>query len=195
MDFSSFKMKQYDSIEIFCDGAITGINKKMKHCGVGIIPSNKEFEYIYLSFRGENWTNNKLEIIAVIISILLAVETHEGKDNKLNINIKTDSRLVVDGFNNFLDKWENNNWATNSGGLVKNKRYWEVLSRIKSNLSRQKFFINVQWVKGHEEVGNNNDLADRYANIGKNKALEEDSGLNEDDTFAVINKFLFINKL
>lgn len=68
---------------------------------------------------------------------------------------------------------------------------------LKTHLNPNKFFINLQWVKGHTEKlkdenlrNDHNILADRYANIGKNKAFEEDNGFTEKQIMDMVVDFM-----
>jgi len=64
--------------------------------------------------------------------------------DKSNIIIFTDSKYVIDGINNWIFKWKQNNWKTANKKEVKNKELW-------LNLYECIDFHNVdwKWVKGH----------------------------------------------
>lgn len=104
------------------------------------------------SIPNENTTNNKMEIMAVIIGLQMILEPSQ-------ITIYSDSKYVVDAFNKkWVQKWQRINWDRGEdGGAVKNVDLWKkLLSLLEKH--RYQFF----WVKGHQ--GNQyNELCDRMA--------------------------------
>ena len=63
---------------------------------------------------------------------------------KSNIVIFTDSKYVIDGINNWILKWKQNNWKTANKKDVKNKELWLNLYEYISYHN-----VNWEWVKGH----------------------------------------------
>lgn len=116
------KLDMYEVIEIYCDGAIKGIRKKKQHCGIGIIPIGDLFENTSISLCDYGLTNNKIEIMGVLLSVLFVIDNYKG-NKKLNINIKTDSEYTVKAFNEYMEKWQNNGWKNSTGAEVKNKQW------------------------------------------------------------------------
>ena len=47
--------------------------------------------------------------------------------DKSEIVIFTDSKYVVDGINNWIFKWKQNNWKTTNKKEVKNKDLWSLI--------------------------------------------------------------------
>ena len=64
--------------------------------------------------------------------------------DKSEIVIFTDSKYVVDGINNWIFKWKQNNWKTTNKKEVKNKDLWLNLYEC-INFHAVKW----KWVKGH----------------------------------------------
>ncbi|WPH64290.1 ribonuclease H [Staphylococcus phage vB_StaM_PB50] len=199
IDFKKYLNENSNKVTIYCDGAIKGVKSKgTKYGGLGIyLPEeNRPFESMGIPVMDEKLTNNNLEILSFIFSALFAIETYKG-DRKLNINIKTDSRYVVDGFNKYLLKWSENGWLTNTGTPIKNKELWLLVDDIKHNLG-MKFNINLSWTKGHnksiDQDSKYNEIADEYANKGKLLAYE-----NNDEAYSydyIIEKITeFVNNL
>ena len=99
-------------------------------------------------------TNNKAELTAAIKAIQQA-----GENNLTDLVIKSDSKYVVNGITEWVQKWMNNGWKTSSGEQVKNKEEWtDLMNVIKSNN------INITWqhVPAHSGVAGNEE-ADRLA--------------------------------
>lgn len=97
-------------------------------------------------------TNNKMEIMAVIIGLQMILEPAD-------ITIYSDSKYVVDAFQKkWIQKWQRMNWDRGEyGGAVKNAELWKQLLAL-MEVHTVKFI----WVKGHD--GNQyNEECDRMA--------------------------------
>ena len=77
---------------------------------------------------------------------------------KTNLNIYTDSKYVMDGITNWINKWKLNGWKTANKKVVKNSDLWKELDK-KTNLH----IINWFWVKAH----NQNVLNERADTLAK----------------------------
>ena len=121
-------------IEIFTDGACSG---NPGPGGWGAVLRYKEIEK-ELSGGEKETTNNRMELTAVI-EALKALKT------PCNITLYTDSKYVMDGVNEWLTNWKQNNWKTsNKKNDVKNVDLWIKLDELK-----QQHTIRFVWVKGH----------------------------------------------
>ena len=99
-------------------------------------------------------TNNKAELTAAIKAIQQA-----GENNLKELVINSDSKYVVNGATEWVQKWMGNGWKTASGDQVKNKEEWtELVNVIKSTN------INIKWqhVPAHSGIAGNEE-ADRLA--------------------------------
>ena len=99
-------------------------------------------------------TNNKAELTAAIKAIQQA-----GENNLKELVINSDSKYVVNGATEWVQKWMYNGWKTASGDQVKNKEEWtELVNVIKSTN------INIKWqhVPAHSGIAGNEE-ADRLA--------------------------------
>lgn len=121
-------------VEIFTDGACSG-NPGVGGWAALLRAKDKEKE---LSGGELLTTNNRMELTAVI-EALRALKT------KCNITLYTDSKYVMNGITEWLDKWKQNGFKTsNKKGDVKNVDLWMVLDTL-----IQGHEIRWVWVKGH----------------------------------------------
>lgn len=101
-------------------------------------------------------TNNVAELMGVLVALNVVI------NSKLdNVEILSDSRYCVDGFNSWMEKWDKNNTVQTK----KNPDLWNHLINIKKSNKFKNKTIKVSWVKGHG-TSNGNKLADQYANNG-----------------------------
>ena len=121
-------------VEIFTDGACSG-NPGVG--GWGAILRYKDIEK-ELSGGEENTTNNRMELMAVIMALSVL-------KTKCNISLYTDSKYVMNGITEWLANWKSNNWQTsNKKQAVKNIDLWQRLDEL-----TQQHEIRWLWVKGH----------------------------------------------
>lgn len=136
-------------INIYTDGACKG-NPGPGGWGALIIENGEKNEI----FGGEaNTTNNRMEIMAVIMAL-------RSIEKKCEITVFTDSTYVQKGINEWIDKWKINGWRTSNRKDVKNKDLWVQLDSLNSEI-----IVNWIWVKGHSGHPEN-DRADFLANQG-----------------------------
>lgn len=107
-------------------------------------------------------SNNGAEIVAATKAMEeLSRSPHAFK----NITIKTDSRYVITGAQDYLVRWKNNNWCKSDGQQVSNIDHWKALDHQLSTLKTNGVLVDFEWVKGHNG-DHGNELADTYATIG-----------------------------
>ena len=131
---------------IYTDGAASG-NPGPGGWGVFIIQGKKTQK---LWGREAMTTNNKMELRA-------AIEGLKYFKFRRGIILRTDSKYVLKGIEEWMDGWKSRDWKTSGGKPVKNKGLWQELDYWNN-------FHNVtwEWVKGHSgDYGN--DTADRLA--------------------------------
>ena len=120
------ELNRFD-VEIYADGSCRGNPGNGGYAFSFYIKDEQEW---FLFGRGnkENTTNNQMELLSVIKSL----EELEAKKMKFKtITVCSDSAYVVNGFlENWIDKWEENNWKTNKGLSVLNQEYWKRLKRL-----------------------------------------------------------------
>lgn len=102
--------------------------------------------------------NNEGEIYAITNAINYAI------DNEItNLEIRSDSKLALNGASDWMPKWKARGWKKANGGDVPYQNQWEMLDNALTNAGN----INLTWtwVKGHSgNVGN--DKADECAKKG-----------------------------
>ena len=132
-------MDSKQNIDVYTDGACSG-NPGKGGWGVYIKTKDQEIE---LKGSIDNTTNNRMELKAVI-------EALKYLKNKSNINIFTDSKYVMQGIEEWIHKWKENNWKTSKKESVKNKELWIELEELVSMHD-----VHWNWVKGHSgDYGN-----------------------------------------
>ncbi|MDC0877768.1 ribonuclease HI [Methylophilaceae bacterium] len=135
-------------IKVYTDGACKG-NPGDGGWGALIINGSENKEL----YGGEkNTTNNRMELMAVIMAI-------ESIDMIQEVTIFTDSTYVQKGISEWIINWKRNGWKSSNKQPVKNQDLWVRLDNLNSEQ------ITWQWVKGHS--GHiENDRADYLANLG-----------------------------
>ena len=136
-------------IRIYTDGACKG-NPGIGGWGVLILLENEQIE---LSGGSKETTNNQMELTAVIKALNFF-------DKKIDLDLYTDSKYVMDGITDYIKKWKINGWRTANKKPVKNMSLWKALDEL-NNFHEIKW----NWVRGHS--GNpENEKADALANLG-----------------------------
>ncbi|CAG8590937.1 23397_t:CDS:2 [Cetraspora pellucida] len=105
---------------------------------------------------GNLQTNNRAELYAVI----RALET--CKDQNKIIEIKSNSRYVVNSCETWIYIWIKNNWKTIHDHEVKNKDFFEKIYFLINKRSGKVYFTHIF---GHKDI-NSNEYADRLAKCG-----------------------------
>lgn len=109
----------------------------------------------YVNGFGTITTQDVTNNVAEIVGLTKALEWVQ--DRKIQqVMFRVDSRYVLEGFTQYMDKWASNGWRRKDGQAVANPTYWQRLHTLKQELSAANVQMQLQWVKGHSgEVGNN----------------------------------------
>lgn len=100
-------------------------------------------------FGGDSTTNNRMEMMAVIVALESVVDIKYDK-----LIIYSDSQYVVKGINIWIHNWKKAHYRA-GGGYRKNKDLWIKLDNLK-RVTKAK----VKWARGHD--GNEfNEIADQ----------------------------------
>lgn len=141
---------------IYIDGATPNNQGKVLIGGLGGVVYDseenviKELSEAVRPTESYKVTNQRCELMAFIWALGLAVEGDV---------IRSDSRYVVDGWNQNLPKWVAKGWRLASNKLVMNTDLWR---QVWAKYDELKGRIEVQWVKGHSG-DKGNDYADALA--------------------------------
>ncbi len=148
-------------VTIHTDGSCLG-NPGPGGFGVVLEHNGREKE---LSGGFRRTTNNRMEILAVIIGLEALMEP-------CSVTVFSDSRYVVDGIEKgWARKWRANGWMRNKRERAINPDLWERLLA-----ALEKHDVDLRWVRGH--AGNpGNVRADKLALAAANAAnLPKDEG-------------------
>ncbi len=104
-------------------------------------------------------TNNRMELSAVIYGL-------KQLSRSCQIELKTDSKYVLQGVTEWMPGWKKNGWKTAAKKPVKNVDLWQALDK---ELARHT--INWQWVKGHS-----GDPGNEMADLLANQAIDQHTG-------------------
>jgi len=143
-----------DIVKCWTDGSS---NWKTKRGGIGIYLKYKEYEVKHSFGCYHNTTNNQMELWAVIRALQLLKPAHQAK-----VVIYSDSQYVV---KSIKEKWV---WQWDLTARI-NGFLWKLF--IKEYEKFQSGKINFEWVKGHEnliedELYEGNQIADMLAKEG-----------------------------
>lgn len=136
------------NVRIFTDGACSG-NPGPGGYGVIIEVGGKEVGQLSQGYK--NTTNNRMELLAVIVGL-------ESLEESSKVEVISDSKYVTDATNkNWLSGWQRNGWRNASKQPVKNQDLWKRFLQVKENHE-----IIFTWVKGHNEHPQN-EMCDQLA--------------------------------
>ncbi|WWO95263.1 MAG: ribonuclease HI [Candidatus Dasytiphilus stammeri] len=136
----------YKKVKIFTDGSCL---KNPGPGGYGIILYYEKYKKL-LSTGFYLTTNNRMELIAVIVALELLKQP-------CIVQINTDSKYVQLGIKYWIHNWKKSRWLTYNKHPVKNIDLWQ---RLYKKLSYHE--IEWNWIKAHS--GNtDNELCDELA--------------------------------
>jgi len=133
--------------KIYTDGACSG---NPGPGGWGAVILDQDDKQKNISGSEKNTTNNRMELLAAIMSL-------KKIKNNSEVVIFTDSTYVKNGITEWMKNWKKNGWKNSSKKPVKNKDLWEKLNKLCEANS-----VSWKWVKGHSTNEFNN-LADELA--------------------------------
>ena len=133
--------------KIYTDGACSG---NPGPGGWGAVILDQDDKQKNISGSEKNTTNNRMELLAAIMS-LKKIKTNS------EVVIFTDSTYVKNGITEWMKIWKKNGWKNSSKKPIKNKDLWEKLDKLCEANS-----VSWKWVKGHSTNEFNN-LADELA--------------------------------
>ena len=114
-------------------------------------------------------TNNVGELTAAIESLRWCKEHPEITQ----INILADSKYVVLGKNEYMEKWKVNGWLKADRMPVANQDLWKEFDALLQYYKEKEIPVLVDWVKAHNG-DHGNEIADKHATIGILKAMRNE---------------------
>lgn len=162
-------------VTIFTDGAC------LRNPGPGgyaaIIKTNEKTETVSGAFRLT--TNNRMELMAVIAAL-----SKLGDKEGLSIRIYTDSKLIVDAFNqNWIWNWEKKNWKKKEGDKVLNVDLWKKLLALVN-----RHLIEFVWVKGHSGIKENEQCDQIARKLASEPLLPPD--IEYEEEYALLQNYM-----
>ena len=133
--------------KIYTDGACSG---NPGPGGWGAVILDQDDEQKNISGSEKNTTNNRMELLAAIMS-LKKIKTNS------EVVIFTDSTYVKNGITEWMKNWKKNGWKNSNKRPVKNKDLWLKLDKLCEANS-----VSWEWVKG-DSTNEFNNLADELA--------------------------------
>ena len=127
--------------------------------GWGVILSYQDREKTLNGFASET-TNNRMELTA-------AIEGLRALKRPCDVDLKADSKYVMQGINDWMINWKSNGWKTAAKKPVKNADLWQLLDE-----QTKKHKIKWHWVKGHTGV-RGNEMADQLANQAIDRVMKK----------------------
>jgi len=103
-------------------------------------------------------TNNQMELGAAIAAL-----KQIKRDEPLPIFVRSDSKYLVDGWNQWLPRWIAKGWRKGDGKPVENPGLWREIIRLCDGLN-----VTFEWVRGHAGDPMNEE-ADRLASEERDK--------------------------
>lgn len=152
------------NVNIYTDGACSG-NPGIGGYGTILVytDSNGQKYEKELSEGYKLTTNNQMELLAVITGL-------EALTKPCSVTIYSDSKYVVDAFNNnWIDGWIKKGWKTAGKSPVKNVELWQRLLKAK-----EPHDVNFIWVKGHA----GHEYNERCDSLAVNACKKENLKLN-----------------
>lgn len=147
-----------DIVHIWTDGSANNKTKQNGGCGIVMKYMQHQQEFTFGQFV--NTTSARMEIRAVLEALKLIT------DKSKKLKIYSDNQYVVNSVMlEWALKWESENWIDRKSNFPGTKRInhdlWiQVLEEIRKY---KPYHVELIWVRGHQNTGNFNDLADKLA--------------------------------
>ncbi|MDD5152640.1 MAG: ribonuclease HI [Candidatus Pacebacteria bacterium] len=136
-------MKTSDII-IYTDGASRG-NPGRGGWGALVATEKKVVE---LGGNDKHTTNNKMELEGAIEALSFVVSIGGAH----NIDMRVDSRYVINGITKWIHGWKKNSWINSKKEEVLNRDLWEALASLVSTLENGGSKIKWNYTPGHSGI-------------------------------------------
>ena len=114
-------------MEFFVDGACRGNGQPGAIGAAAAVRRYRDGSESYRTRKLEtyycNATNQRAEILAIILALEWAMDDYENLNNspRIDVTIHSDSKYAVNCMNQWLARWSHNGWTTSVGGSVANR--------------------------------------------------------------------------
>ena len=143
-------------VDAYTDGACLG---NPGPGGWGVLLRYGENEKELSGGHGQT-TNNRMELIA-------AIKALEEIKTGSKVNIYTDSKYVMNGITDWINRWKKNGWKTAANKPVANVDLWMQL-----DTAIRKHEVSWNWIRGH--TGHpDNERADSLAKSAASEKYQE----------------------
>ena len=143
-------------VDAYTDGACLG---NPGPGGWGVLLRYGENEKELSGGHGQT-TNNRMELIATIKAL---EEIKTGS----KVNIYTDSKYVMNGITDWINRWKKNGWKTAANKPVANVDLW-----VQLDTAIRKHEVSWNWIRGH--TGHpDNERADSLAKSAASEKYQE----------------------
>lgn len=136
---------------VYTDGACRNNGKNREVGGIGVYFGPNDPRNVSRKITG-NVTNNRAEMMAALTALIICYDQKQH-----HVEIRTDSKYVIRGIQEWMFIWKRNGWKTSKGGQVKNSDLWKKLDFYVKDME-------VLWthVRGHSGIAGN-EMADTLA--------------------------------
>lgn len=130
--------------------------QKPRRGGVGIryvyLDDFENEHRIDIDFIGyEGATNNQMELKAVIEG-LKELKNQNIPIKYYSIEVRTDSKYVVDNKNRAIYYWSKQKWLNQYGKPIENASLWKELIKVLKSIN---YKVDIVWIKGHLKDSDN----------------------------------------
>lgn len=135
---------------VYTDGCSLPMEKRKGGIGIRYIyldDSEKEYRIDGNEFGYSCATNNQMELKAVIEG-LKGIKDIDIPIRYNNIEVRTDSRYVVNNKNRAIYTWSKQKWLNQFGKPVENAILWKELIKVLTTIPCR---VGIEWVKGHSK--------------------------------------------
>lgn len=148
---------------VFTDGSFMR-KKTGTYCGYGIYFPNKEFDDVSRSFKKYPMTNQRAELYAVYIALVIIFQ---NKPDTKYVKLYLDSEYVLKSITVWYKKWEKNNWIGSNKKPIENQDILKSIISYISGRRNQVTFIHVRaHTKGTDFLSECNRKVDELAKKG-----------------------------
>ncbi|MCF0104755.1 MAG: ribonuclease HI [Eggerthellaceae bacterium] len=156
-------------VKLYTDGACRGNPGRGGYGSIlqFVMPDGKIVEKEF-SQGFQNTTNNRMELLAVIVGL-------EALKEACEVEIFSDSKYVCQAFNeNWIEGWRQRNYITSRKKTIKNIDLWKrLIALVEANK------CSFSWVKGHDGHEFNERCDVLATTAADDNAINVDKGFNE----------------